>query len=247
MDPHRSAGHSVIGFFRIFATMIKTQEKLTHKEAVKKALEMLGGKALLKQIYPVAIKLIGKNTNSVDIKATIRRVLNSNPLDFKATPGMKGSWELISFQEEIAIRDCRIAELTTLLSAKDEMISELKQQETVDHFVGRIVDASKTIFATKRNDARPVQQVLVVMNRPEQQNLMEWILWKPTNVVNKTITKKIIQKTINKGNTYVDHQTIIPNVGNYKPQITTQNIEAPMPSISQQQEPKQLENEQGRR
>ena len=247
MDPHRSAGHIVIGFFRIFATMIKTQEKLTHKEAVKKALEMLGGKALLKQIYPVAIKLIGKNTNSVDIKATIRRVLNSNPLDFKATPGMKGSWELISFQEEIAIRDCRIAELTTLLSAKDEMISELKQQETVDHFVGRIVDASKTIFATKRNDARPVQQVLVVMNRPEQQNLMEWILWKPTNVVNKTITKKIIQKTINKGNTYVDHQTIIPNVGNYKPQITTQNIEAPMPSISQQQEPKQLENEQGRR
>jgi hypothetical protein len=247
MDPRRSAGHIVIGFFRIFATMIKTQEKLTHKEAVKKALEMLGGKALLKQIYPVAIKLIGKNTNSVDIKATIRRVLNSNPLDFKATPGMKGSWELISFQEEIAIRDCRIAELTTLLSAKDEMISELKQQETVDHFVGRIVDASKTIFATKRNDARPVQQVLVVMNRPEQQNLMEWILWKPTNVVNKTITKKIIQKTINKGNTYVDHQTIIPNVGNYKPQITTQNIEAPMPSISQQQEPKQLEDEQGRR
>jgi hypothetical protein len=247
MDPRRSAGHIVIGFFRIFATMMKTQEKLTHKEAVKKALEMLGGKALLKQIYPVAIKLIGKNTNSVDIKATIRRVLNSNPLDFKATPGMKGSWELISFQEEIAIRDCRIAELTTLLSAKDEMISELKQQETVDHFVGRIVDASKTIFATKRNDARPVQQVLVVMNRPEQQNLMEWILWKPTNVVNKTITKKIIQKTINKGNTYVDHQTIIPNVGNYKPQITTQNIEAPMPSISQQQEPKQLEDEQGRR
>ena len=176
MDPHRSAGHIVIGFFRIFATMIKTQEKLTHKEAVKKALEMLGGKALLKQIYPVAIKLIGKNTNSVDIKATIRRVLNSNPLDFKATPGMKGSWELISFQEEIAIRDCRIVELTTLLSAKDEMISELKQQETADLFVGRMIDATKTVFATKRNDARPVQQVLVVMNCPEQQELMEWII-----------------------------------------------------------------------
>jgi hypothetical protein len=34
---------------------------------------MLGGKAQLKQIYPVAIKLRGKNTRSVDIKATIRR------------------------------------------------------------------------------------------------------------------------------------------------------------------------------
>ena len=110
-----------------------------------------------------------------------------------------------------------------------------------------MIDATKTVFATKRNDARPVQQVLVVMNCPEQKELMEWIIGKPTKVVNKTITKKIIQKTINKGNTYVDHQTIIPNVGNYKPQITTQNIEAPMPSISQQQEPKQLEDEQGRR
>lgn len=243
MDPHRSAGHIVIGFFRIFATMIKNQEKLTHKEAVKKALEMLGGKALLKQIYPVAIKLIGKNTNSVDIKATIRRVLNSNPLDFKATPGMKGSWELISFQEEIAIRDCRIVELTTLLSAKDEMISELKQQETADLFVGRMIDATKTVFATKRNDARPVQQVLVVMNCPEQQELMEWIIGKPTKVVNKTITKKIIQKTINQGITYVDHQTVIPSVGNYQPQITNQHIEAPTPPLEQQQDQELLEDE----
>ena len=43
---------------------MKKQSELTHKEAVKKALEMLGGKATLKQIYPVAIKLIGKNTKA---------------------------------------------------------------------------------------------------------------------------------------------------------------------------------------
>jgi hypothetical protein len=105
-----------------------------------------------------------------------------------------------------------------------------------------MIKATKTVFATKRNDARPVQQVLVVMNRPEQQELMEWIIGKPMKVVSKTITKKIIQKTIN-SNTYVDHQTVIPSVGNYKPQITTQNIEASMPSIEQQQEQKQLEDE----
>ena len=73
---------------------MKKQGELTHKEAVKKALEILGGKAQLKQIYPVAIKLIGKNTRSVDIKATIRRELNSSPYDFKATPNVEGSWEL---------------------------------------------------------------------------------------------------------------------------------------------------------
>ena len=133
--------------------------------------------------------------------------------------------------------------MEALLVARDKEISELKQQETAELFVGRMIDATKTVFATKRNDARPVQQVLVVMNRPEQQELMEWIIGKPTKVVNKTITKKIIKKTINKGNTFVGHQTIIPNVSNYKPQITTQNIEAPMPSLGQQQEQKQLEDE----
>ena len=45
------------------------------------------------------------------------------------------------------------------------------------------------------------------------------------------------------GNTYIEEQTVIPSVGNYKPQITTQNIEAPMPLLGQQQEQKQLEDE----
>ena len=74
---------------------------MTHKEAVRMALELLGGKAHLKQIYPVAIKLIGDNTQSVDIRATIRRELNSSPMDFKATPDAEGWWELISYQEEV--------------------------------------------------------------------------------------------------------------------------------------------------
>ena len=217
---------------------------MTQKEAIIEALKRLGGKANLNDIYRFAYTL-ADFSGSKDWKATIRWYLQKETDAFRSSK--RGWWELVSFQEEIASRDNRIAELEALLIDRDKEISELKQQETADFFVGRMIDATKTIFATKRNDARPVQQVLVVMNRPEQQNLMEWILWKPTNVVNKTITKKIIQKTINKGNTYVDHQTIIPNVGNYKPQITTQNIEAPMPSISQQQEPKQLEDEQGRR
>ena len=217
---------------------------MTQKEAIIEALKRFGGKANLNDIYRFAYTL-AEFSGSKDWKATIRWYLQKETDAFRSSK--RGWWELVSFQEEIASRDNRIAELEALLIDRDKEISELKQQETADFFVGRMIDATKTIFATKRNDARPVQQVLVVMNRPEQQNLMEWILWKPTNVVNKTITKKIIQKTINKGNTYVDHQTIIPNVGNYKPQITTQNIEAPMPSISQQQEPKQLEDEQGRR
>ena len=217
---------------------------MTQKEAIIEALKRLGGKANLNGIYRFAYTL-ADFSGSKDWKATIRWYLQKETDTFRSSK--RGWWELVSFQEEIASRDNRIAELEALLIDRDKEISELKQQETADLFVGRMIEATKTVFATKRNAARPVQQVLVVMNCPAQQELMEWIIGKPTKVVNKTFTKKIIQKTINKGNTYVDHQTIIPNVGNYKPQITTQNIEAPMPSISQQQEPKQLEDEQGRR
>jgi hypothetical protein len=45
------------------------------------------------------------------------------------------------------------------------------------------------------------------------------------------------------GNTYIKEQTVIPSVGNYKPQITTQNIETPSLPSGPQQEQKQLENE----
>lgn len=229
--------------FRIFALMSKKKQKLTQKAAIVKALEEHGGRVRLMDIYRRVIELATFKEGS-DKKATIRTTMQRHPELFRHSPGKPdGWWELVSYQGEIAFRDRRIAELEAQLSAKDKEIAELKQQETVDSFVGRMVDASKTVFATKRNDARPVQQVLVVMNRPEQQELMEWIIGKPTKVVNKTITKKIVQKTINKGNTYVGHQTVIPSVGNYQPQITTQNIEAPIPPLGQQQEPKQLEDE----
>lgn len=204
---------------------------MSQKEAIIQALRKLGGRAPLNEIYKYAYPL-ADFSGSQDWKATIRWYLQKCTEDFRSPK--RGWWELTSFQEDIAIRDRRIAELEALLSAKDKEITELKQQETVDSFVGRMIDASKTVFATKRNDARPVQQVLVVMNRPEQQELMEWIIGKPTKVVNKTVTKKIVQKTINNGNTYVGHQTVIPSVGNYQPHIANQNMEIPMPPLGQQ-------------
>ncbi len=229
--------------FCTFASMRKENQNMTQKAAIAKALEERGGRAKLSDIYPRIIELATFKEDS-NKGATIRATMQRHPELFRHSPGKPdGWWELVSFQEEIASRVLRIAELEAKLTASEKEIAELKQQETAESFVRRLIDATKTVFATKRNDARPVQQVLVVMNRPEQQELMEWIIGKTTKVVNKTITKKIIQKTINKGNTYVDHQTVIPSVGNYKPQITTQNIETPMPSISQQQEQKQLEDE----
>ena len=173
--------------------MKKTGE-MTHKEAVRKALEMLGGKAQLKQIYPVAIKLIGNNTKSVDIKATIRRELNSSPMFFKATPGEEGSWELISYQEELVKKDQQIADLQAQLSAK---VEELKTIKTEDAFVRRLVNATKNLFVVSRKHADYVRQVLLKLGRDdEQEELLVWIERREQKSVKK-VTKKIIQKISN--------------------------------------------------
>lgn len=173
--------------------MKKTGE-MTHKEAVRKALEMLGGKAQLKQIYPVAIKLIGNNTKSVDIKATIRRELNSSPMFFKATPGEEGSWELISYQEELVKKDQQISDLQAQLSAK---VEELKTIKTEDAFVRRLVNATKNLFVVSRKHADYVRQVLLKLGRDdEQEELLVWIERREQKSVKK-VTKKIIQKISN--------------------------------------------------
>jgi len=144
---------------------------MTHKEAVRKALEMLGGRAHTQQIYPIAIKLIGNNTKSQDIKANIRRELYSSPRAFKATPGKKGYWELISYQEEIVSRDMRIKEL-------EEENSRLKAIKTEDAFVEKMLKETKKRFKHKseRNKAVAVSQILAWAGRDDaSENLDEWL------------------------------------------------------------------------
>ena len=236
---------------------MKQQGELTHKEAVRKALEILGGKAQLKQIYPVAIKLIGKNTRSVDIKATIRRELNSSPFDFKATPGVEGSWELVNYQEEIARRDSRIAELETLLTAKDDEIAKLKNVPTEDDFVKKFVKETKHFFKHDRKKADTVRQIMIKVGRSDaDKELDSWIEGKEQpstaqaldrqteallKVVDRPTTQNIHGDIIHGDK--VTEKTVIPNVANFQPQITTQNLEVPKPPLGLQQEQELLEDE----
>lgn len=135
---------------------------MTHKEAIKRTLEMLGGKAYLKQIYPVAIKLIGNNTRSADIRATIRRELNSSPLVFKASLDEKGCWELISYQEEIAAKDDRIKEL------EDEN-ERLRAVKTEDDFVRRLVQETKNLYKHEKEKIEVIRQILYKVGRIEEE------------------------------------------------------------------------------
>lgn len=163
---------------------------MTHKEAVQNALEILGGKAQLKQIYPVAIKLIGNNTKSQDIKATIRRELNSSPLTFKSTPGEEGNWELVSYQEEIASRDKRIKEL-------EEENARLKTIKTEDDFVERFVKKVKHNLKRDKKTVEEIRKLMDALGRSDADKVLDdWLQGKDKKVV-KQVTKKFIQKNIN--------------------------------------------------
>ncbi len=218
---------------------MKKQGELTHKEAVRKALEILGGKAQLKQIYPVAIKLIGKNTRSVDIKATIRRELNSSPYDFKATPGVEGSWELISYQEEIE-------NLKAIIAEQNKVIEEQKKLPTEDDFIQRRLEKLRTVWKDEKKTINEIRKMLDALGRSdavaELDNYLESKNKKPNKQGGKSSGKIVVNGTYYAGDN-VSEKTVIPSVGNYKPQITTQNIETPMPSLKQQQEQKQLKDE----
>lgn len=218
---------------------MKKQGELTHKEAVRKALEMLGGKAQLKQIYPVAIKLIGKNTRSVDIKATIRRELNSSPYDFKATPNVEGSWELISYQEEIE-------HLKAIIAEQDKVIEKQKGVSTEDDFIQRLLEKLKTVWKDEKKTINEIRKILDALGRSdvvtELDNYLESKKMKPSKQGGKSSGKIVVNGSYYAGDN-VTEKTVIPSIGNYKPQITTQNIEAPTPPSGQQQEQKLLEDE----
>ena len=170
---------------------------MTQKEAIEKALQKLGGRATLQEIYPLALE-IGDFSGSKDKKATVRSYLLTSPKSFRHSPDKPNGWyELISFQEEIAARDNRIAELEALLAEKDKKIDDLKGMPTEDSFVRRLVNATKNIFGINRKHADYVRQVLLKLGRDEEQEeLLAWIERREQNTVKK-VTKKIIQKINN--------------------------------------------------
>ena len=182
MDPCRSAGLVQIGFFRIFATMMKKQEKLTHKEAVKKVLEELGGRARLRDIYPRVIPL-GKYKPGSDIKTTLRRLLQTTPNLFRRTEGRKGWWELVSFQEELAVRDRKIALLTNGQITKeviirafdscDNLVERTYAKQTMQSLFGGL-DVWETAYKEMKKlgyfkDVQP----RIILNNPQFDSLYE--------------------------------------------------------------------------
>ena len=174
--------------------MMKQKKKyLTHKEALKEALEKLGGRARTKDIYPLVIPKI-KYKKGSNIKATLRRQLQTTPDLFRHVEGMKGWYELVSFQEELAIRDKKIAELTSSQITKDVIIKTFDGYDTLTERLYakrcmQFVFAGNPVWENAYKEMKragyfkePTQQV--VINNPQFGSLYEITGNKEVNIEN---------------------------------------------------------------
>ena len=160
---------------------------MTQKEAIIEALNLLGGKASLNDIYRFAYTL-ADFSGSKDWKATIRWYLQKETDSFRSTK--RGSWELVSYQEEIASRDKRIKEL-------EEDNARLKSVETEDDFVARFVKKVKHNLKRDKKTVEEIRKLMDALGRPDaDKELDDWLQGKDKKVV-KQVTKKYIQKNIN--------------------------------------------------
>jgi len=143
---------------------------MNQKQAVIKALEILGGKGELTYIYLIAIYLIKDNHQSHDIKANIRRCLYSNPDIFcSSNEGDKSIWMLKSYYNEQQMKDKRIMELVSTIDSYQNM-------PTVDDYVAQQVDLTKTVFETNRKGADPLRLALELTGHEEEANeLRQWM------------------------------------------------------------------------
>ncbi len=141
---------------------------MTQKEAVRKALEELGGRARLRDIYPRVITLVKYKPGS-DIRATLRRLLQTTPELFRRVEGMTGWWELLSYQEELAALKKEIEELK---ESNNVLMDIPKEAEFIEKFLAEVMNEYKR----KRPDADPIRNILRHMGHEEAAAVLDaWI------------------------------------------------------------------------
>lgn len=125
---------------------------MTQKEAIIHVLEEFGGRANLKDVYPRVIKLAVFKKDS-DKKATIRTTLQRHPELFRQSPGKKGSWELVSYQEEVAALKKENEELK---DSNKRLTSIPKEAEFIERFLDEVMD----VYKYDRKKADPIRIIM---------------------------------------------------------------------------------------
>ena len=142
---------------------------MTQKEALVQALKDLGGRAPLRDIYPIALQYCTHKKGS-KIKEALRSCIHRDSSKFRPSPGKpSGWWELTSFQEEIAEMK---AEIKTLKEENER----LRAVPTEDDFVDRFVMQVKTFLKRDTDTVDEIRKILVALNRSDAaKNLDSWI------------------------------------------------------------------------
>ena len=213
---------------------------MTQKEIVKMALEKLGGYGHLTDIGVLAKHYIGDSSKAKDVRNNVRRELNSNPDLFCHVEGKPdGWWQLKTHKEEID-------KLKAIIAEQNKVIEEQKKVSTEDDFIQKLLEKLKTVWKDEKKTINEIRKMLDALGRSdavaELDSYLESKNKKPNKQSGKSSGKIVVNGTYYAGDN-VTEKTVIPSIGNYKPQITTQNIETPTPPLGQQQEQKLLEDE----
>jgi hypothetical protein len=165
---------------------------MTQKEAITEALRKLGGKASLNCIYCVAYSL-ADFTGSKDWKATIRWYLQKETDSFR--PLKRGWWELVSYHDEVALRDKRIEEL-------EKENADLRAVKTEDAFVKKLVKETMNLYKHEKSKTEVIRQILYKVGRSDaEEELDAWIEgreYKPSiNIAGDYIANKHVTNEVN--------------------------------------------------
>jgi hypothetical protein len=157
-------------FFCTFAHKDKESiTSMTQKEAIIKALDALGGRAKLVDIYPRVIQLAKFKPDS-DKQATIRTTLQRHPECFRSSTGKpKGWWELVSYQKELAELKNKVAELT---ETNKLIIAIPKEAEFIDKFLKEVMN----VYKYERKKADPIRIIMRTLGHEEAAEVLDaWI------------------------------------------------------------------------
>ena len=166
---------------------------MTINEACIKVLTELGGKAPLKLIC-LKVQEIVVFKGATPYNSICTELIN-HPKNFRRSEGQKGWWELVSYREDIAIRDQRIKTL-------EEENARLKAVKTEDDFVKRLVRETKNLYKHEKVKIEVVRQILYKVGRSDaEEELDAWIEgreYKPSfNVQGDYVVSKHVDKEVN--------------------------------------------------
>ena len=142
---------------------------MTQKEALVQALKDLGGRAPLRDIYPIALQYCTHKKGS-KIKEALRSCIHRDSRKFRPSPGKpSGWWELTSFQEEIAEMKAEIKNL------KEEN-ERLRAVPTEDDFVDKLVTDAENRYKYEKDMTKAIRVILYNLGRTEDAAKLDaWI------------------------------------------------------------------------